>query len=149
MSTAIALAGCAFESYNEPAGVAEAWKEWAVSGTYTTYVHRCRSSCRHVLPKRHASTLSHVPHRFACMCLHQGRRAFACIKVSRGRCGQTRTSLWLSLYHRAFMKESLAGILEVHLKSATGLPARDVSHNYHLALSPFAKLHNTFNVFGL
>ena len=40
VATAIALAGCAFESYNEPAGVPEALKEWSVNGTYTTYVDR-------------------------------------------------------------------------------------------------------------
>ena len=28
VGTAIALAGCAFESYNEPAGVLEAYREW-------------------------------------------------------------------------------------------------------------------------
>jgi hypothetical protein len=28
VGTAIALAGCAFESYNEPVGVSEAFKEW-------------------------------------------------------------------------------------------------------------------------
>ncbi|CAL8471597.1 g11139 [Coccomyxa elongata] len=66
VATAIALAGCAFESYNEPVGVAEGYQEWSINGTYTTYVDR------------------------------------------------------------EFIKETLAGMLEVHLKSATGLPARDL-----------------------
>lgn len=40
VATAIALAGCAFESYNEPVGVVEAYQEWSIAGTYTTYVDR-------------------------------------------------------------------------------------------------------------
>ena len=40
VATAIALAGCAFESYNEPVGVVEAYQEWSINGTYTTYVDR-------------------------------------------------------------------------------------------------------------
>lgn len=35
----ISLAGCAFESYNEPQG-AEGYQEFAVNGTETTYVNR-------------------------------------------------------------------------------------------------------------
>lgn len=41
VATAIALAGCAFESYNEPVGVVEGYQEWSIFGTYTTYVDRC------------------------------------------------------------------------------------------------------------
>lgn len=40
VATAIALAGCAFESYNEPIGVVEGYQEWSINGTYTTYVDR-------------------------------------------------------------------------------------------------------------
>lgn len=40
VATAIALAGCAFESYNEPVGVVEGYQEWSINGTYTTYVDR-------------------------------------------------------------------------------------------------------------
>jgi hypothetical protein len=40
---AIALAGCAFEAYNDPTGVAPDLREIAVNGTAVTYVNQCEA----------------------------------------------------------------------------------------------------------
>ena len=44
VATAIALAGCAFESYNEPTQVASKLQEKSTNGTMTTYVDRSSSN---------------------------------------------------------------------------------------------------------
>jgi hypothetical protein len=66
VATAIALAGCAFESYNEPAGVVEAYQEWSINGTYTTYVDRSTSTFG-ISARSLTSTCGHavvqLPHR--------------------------------------------------------------------------------------
>lgn len=38
---AIALAGCAFEAYNDPTGVSPDLREIAVNGTAVTYISQC------------------------------------------------------------------------------------------------------------
>ena len=99
LGLAVALAGCAFEAYNEPEG-AEGYKELALNGTTTTYVDRC--ACTQLLQ--------------AGLCR---RVFFICDGLSHGYRGSG------SLL-RAFLQEKMAGLLMVHLESATNLPARDV-----------------------
>ena len=41
VGTAIALAGCAFESYNEPVGVSQAYKEWCARLFTARESHAC------------------------------------------------------------------------------------------------------------
>ena len=55
VATAIALAGCAFESYNEPVGVVEGYQEWSINGTYTTYVDRFALCTHFISPCRPAA----------------------------------------------------------------------------------------------
>ena len=59
VATAIALAGCAFESYNEPTRVTSKLQERSNNGTVTTYVDRSGKSgwCPWVCRK--PSTLLH------------------------------------------------------------------------------------------
>ena len=46
VATAIALAGCAFESYNEPSRVTSKLQERSNNGTVTTYIDRSSNSRR-------------------------------------------------------------------------------------------------------
>ena len=54
VATAIALAGCAFESYNEPTRVSAKFQERSTNGTVTTYIERS-------VPNLHTGhSMSHV-----------------------------------------------------------------------------------------
>lgn len=61
---AIALAGCAFEAYNDPTGVSPHLREIAVNGTAVTYINQCATlplcSLPPCLPFPHAALSSHT-----------------------------------------------------------------------------------------
>ena len=63
VATAIALAGCAFESYNEPTRVSAKFQERSCRGTVTTYIDRLGSASQTILSNQNAKSERVVPHR--------------------------------------------------------------------------------------
>ncbi len=101
VATAIALAGCAFESYNEPTRVSAKFQERSSNGTVTTYVERWGG----ISHKAH-STQEYV--------------------LALGVWGCLETHSAASWPCREFLASVVAGVLEVHVEGAKNLRAGDV-----------------------